>query len=56
LNGNDKKVSLESFNEIGKAKLTNLIEEEIKDLQVDKNTVKTELGHHSIETIKITNH
>jgi alpha-mannosidase len=56
LDENDKKVSLESFNKIGKAKLTNLIEEEIKDLQVDKNTVKTELGHHSIETIKITNH
>ena len=55
LGANDKKVTIESFNKIGKAKLTNLIEEEIKDLQVNENVVKIELGHHSIETVKITN-
>ena len=56
LDGNDKKVTIESFRKIGKAGITNLIEDKISILPSDENAVKLELGHHAIETIKIKNH
>jgi alpha-mannosidase len=55
LEGKDKKVTIESFKNMGKVKLTNLIEAEIRDLKANENTFEIELGHHSIETIKIKN-
>jgi alpha-mannosidase len=53
MEGKDKTVTLKSFKKIEQAKLTNLIEEEIKELKVDKQSVQLQLGHHAIETIKI---
>lgn len=55
LEGKDKKVTIESFMNMGKVKLTNLIEEEIRDLKANENSFGIEMGHHSIETIMIEN-
>ena len=49
----DKKVSLKSFMPIKNAKLTNLIEEDVKPIPTTKNSVQLDLGHHAIETIKL---
>ena len=53
LEGKDKTVNFESFKKIEQAKLTNLIEEEIEDLKPNNKSLRLNLGHHSIETIKI---
>jgi alpha-mannosidase len=51
--GKDQSVTIEVFNKITQAKITNLIESEEKPLQVKGKSVKIQLGHHAIETIKI---
>ena len=53
LEGKDKTVNFTSFREIKQAKLTNLIEDEIKSLKTKKNQFSFDLGHHSIETFKL---
>ncbi|MDB4581624.1 glycosyl hydrolase-related protein [Draconibacterium sp.] len=53
LEGKDKTVNFKSFKRIKQAKLTNLIENEIKDLKVDHGELSYPIGHHSIETIKL---
>jgi len=53
LEGKDKTVTLNSFQNIKQARQTNLIEEEIKELTAKENSIKIELGHHAIETIII---
>ena len=53
MNSTDKKVTLKSFAPVKNATLTNLIEEEIKPIQTNKNSVQIDLGHHAIETIKL---
>ena len=53
MEGKDKTVTLDSFKKTGEAKLTNLIEEESKDLKLNKQGVQFNLGHHAIETVKI---
>jgi alpha-mannosidase len=53
LEGKDKLVKLESFKNINQAELTNLIETTIKSLPSSGNNLQINLGHNSIETIKI---
>jgi alpha-mannosidase len=53
LEGKDKTVTFNSFKKIEKFRLTNLIEEDLKDLPVNEKSMKLELGHHAIETVKI---
>jgi alpha-mannosidase len=53
LEGKDKTVNFKSFKRIKQAKLTSLIENEIKDLKVDHGELSYPIGHHSIETIKL---
>lgn len=53
LEGKDKTVTLNSFKKTGEAKLTNLIEEDIKKLKVNNQGVQINLGHHAIETVKM---
>ncbi len=53
MDATDKKVTLKSFREIKSARLTNLIEKEIKPILVNKKSIQVELGHHAIETIKL---
>ncbi len=53
IKGENRNVVLKSANDFKSAIITNLIEEEIKEIPAEKNKVKVELGHHSIETIKL---
>ena len=53
LEGKDKLVKLESFKNINQAELTNLIEATIKPLPSSGKNLQINLGHNSIETIKI---
>jgi len=53
MEGKNKTIRLESFQKIENAGRTNLIEATIAPLPVQGNSVKLELGHHAIETIKI---
>lgn len=53
LEGKDKIVNFESFKEFKQVKLTNLIEEEIENLNPNNKSIQLNLGHHAIETIKI---
>ena len=51
--GKDREIKVESFRRISKAAYTNLIEETIKPLPSNGNSVQLQLGHYAIETIKI---
>ena len=53
LEGKDKLVKLESFKIINQAETTTLIEAAVKPLRASGNSVQLNLGHNSIETIKI---
>ncbi len=53
MEGKDRIVTLKSFFKIKEAKQTNLIEEGIKDISSNENSIILELGHYSIETIKL---
>jgi alpha-mannosidase len=53
MTGKDQNIEIEMYKNIGQAKQTNLIEEDIKPLQVQENRLKFNLGHHAIETIKL---
>ncbi len=48
-----KKITVKSFKEIKNAFKTNLIEKNIKPVPSEKQSVKIELGHHAIETVKL---
>jgi alpha-mannosidase len=52
----DKKESEANFlfwKPFEKAFATNLIEEEKKQLKIDKNTMRLKVGHHAVETVKL---
>jgi len=53
IKGVNSEVSLHSDLKFTKAISTNLIEEEIEKIPIEKNIVKINIGHHSIETIKL---
>jgi alpha-mannosidase len=53
IKGESRNVILKSANDFKSAVITNLIEEEIKEIPMKKNKVKINIGHHSIETIKL---
>ncbi|MEN8117991.1 MAG: glycoside hydrolase family 38 C-terminal domain-containing protein, partial [Bacteroidota bacterium] len=53
LEGKDKVITFNHFKKIKRAILTNLIEDQIKDLNVNNGGLNFELGHHSIVTIKL---
>ena len=53
LEGKNKLVKFESFKNINSAENTTLIEATIKELPTSGNNVQINLGHNSIETIKI---
>lgn len=53
LEGKDKIITIESFNKIEKVRLTNLIEEDLKDLPSNGKSIQLNLGHHAIETFKL---
>lgn len=52
-NSVDTYASISVFKAINKAQLTNLIEEPIKDLTINKQKIQLKVGHNSIETIKV---
>tara|TARA_R110000868_G_scaffold76774_5_gene220545 strand:+ start:43841 stop:46537 length:2697 start_codon:yes stop_codon:yes gene_type:complete len=51
--GDDVDVAISMFKPITKAHLTSLIEQPIKEINVDKHKIKLNLGHNAIETIKV---
>ena len=53
MNGKDQNTEIEMYQNIRQAKQANLIETDIKPLQVQGNRLKLSLGHNAIETIKI---
>jgi alpha-mannosidase len=53
LEGKDKLVKLESFKNINQAETATLIEATLKPLPASGNNLQINLGHNSIETIKI---
>uniref|UniRef100_UPI0032165310 glycoside hydrolase family 38 N-terminal domain-containing protein n=1 Tax=uncultured Draconibacterium sp. TaxID=1573823 RepID=UPI0032165310 len=53
LESKDKTVKFSSFKTFKQARLTNLIEDELAPLKVINGDLQLELGHHSIETIKL---
>jgi len=53
MNGKDQNIEIEMYPKISQAKQTNLIETDLKPLQVQGNRLKLSLGHHAIETIKL---
>jgi alpha-mannosidase len=52
LEGIDKTLEITCFKKIEGASLTNLIEENMKDLSVKNGKLILDLGHHSVETLK----
>ena len=56
LEGKDKTVNISAFKDFKQAKLTNLIEDEIRPLKVTNGGVVYKLGQHAIETIKLKNY
>jgi len=53
MNGKDQNIEIEMYPNISQAQQTNLIETDLKPLQVQGNRLKLSLGHHAIETIKL---
>ena len=53
INGVNSDVSLYSDLRFKKAIITNLIEEEIKEIPVINDVLKVKVGQYSIETIKL---
>ena len=53
MEGKDQSVTIESFKNIRQAMLTNLIEEDVKTLQVNGKKLNILLNHHAVETIKL---
>ena len=53
IEGRDANATVETFVGIDKAEHTNIIEEEGKPLRAGKRSLKTKIGHHSIETFKL---
>ncbi len=53
LEGKDKAVKISGFKHFKQAKLTNLIEDELKNLPIYNGEVNYNLGQHSIETFKL---
>lgn len=51
-NGDDVPVMFSIFKPITKAFSTNLIEEPIKEINIDSQSINLNMGHYSIETIK----
>ena len=51
--GEDSKIQLNSFQNINKALRTNLIENGTDNLKIDNSVIPFNLGHHSIETMKL---
>ncbi|MCK5774728.1 MAG: alpha-mannosidase [Bacteroidales bacterium] len=53
IKGENRNVDLNFTYKFKKAFITNMVEEEIKEIPTDKISVKVKLGHHAIETIKL---
>jgi alpha-mannosidase len=53
IEGKNSEVTLKMFKSHAAAERTNIIEEEGQPVPVDGNTVKLNIGHHAIETLKI---
>ena len=51
--GRDVNAEISIFKPIGKAQLTNLIEEPIENISLNEQKIELKVGHNAIETIKI---
>jgi len=54
IEGKDSQVTFKAFKNVEKAERTNMIEEDGKTLTVNSGAVGLKVGHHAIETMKLT--